>query len=162
MQCRLQVFCCEVDGIFSTLLNDDALQAQLFGLLDHVRPARLPPPMLAPSQAINSLIGALVIPERQPADEHPTTSARPGNALEVALFVMLIHVPYMRAARTAERSCAHVLHLSGAGGEPELRHRRLFRAGGGHAAVSAHRGHHAVPGEPPGGEPLCLVAGLSH
>ncbi len=33
----LQVFCCEVDGIFSTLLNDNELQAQLFGLLDHVR-----------------------------------------------------------------------------------------------------------------------------
>ena len=32
----LQVFCCEVDGIFTTLLNDDELLAQLFALLDHV------------------------------------------------------------------------------------------------------------------------------
>ena len=46
---RLQVFCCEVDGIFSTLLTDDELLAQLFGLLDHVRLAQCMQPVVLKS-----------------------------------------------------------------------------------------------------------------
>ena len=35
---RLQVLCCEVDAIFSTMLGDPAIMGALFGLLDQPRP----------------------------------------------------------------------------------------------------------------------------
>ena len=56
--CTLQVFCCEVDGIFSTLLNDDELLAQLFALLDHVRPDIFTTIMFA--HCVCSLTGSMV------------------------------------------------------------------------------------------------------
>ena len=37
----MQVFCCEVDGIFTTLLSDDELLELLFSLLEQVQQKRI-------------------------------------------------------------------------------------------------------------------------
>ena len=124
-----EIFCCEVEGIFNTLLEDEALLARLFSLLQVGAGAG----RRAPGCTRRDGAGTW-----QDRTAHGSASAQHAClkcATLPAMYPLSAHPPASPPAGPAP---------------PQLHARRLLQPRDGQPAAAPHAGHHAVPAEAPG------------